>query len=64
MNDASEVLYTLYESINGSAGDNSPVDAVFGLAVREGVHCECGRVTHQQVHTAPAQSMSTKIVNK
>lgn len=49
MNDASEVLYTLYESINGSAGESSPVDAVFGLAVREGVHCECGKVTHKQV---------------
>lgn len=51
MNDASEVLYTLYESINSSAGAASPVDAIFGLAVKEGVHCHCGRTTHNQVQS-------------
>ena len=49
MNDASEVLYTLYESINGAAGAASPVDATFGLSVKEGVHCQCGTITHKQV---------------
>ena len=49
MSDASEVLYTLYEAINGVAGARSPVDAVFGLRVKEGVHCaDCGASTHQQ----------------
>ena len=50
MSDASEVLYTLYEAINGVAGPRSPVDAVFGLRIEEGVRCaDCGALTHQQV---------------
>ena len=55
MNDASEVLYTLYESINAYAGAASPVDAIFGLSVKEGVHCHCGKETHKQVRS-PAPS--------
>ncbi len=51
MSDASEVLYTLYEAINGVAGARSPVDAVFGLRIKEGVRCsDCGALTHQQVN--------------
>ena len=49
MSDASEVLYTLYEAVNCVAGARSPVDAVFGLRVKEGVRCAgCGKTTHQQ----------------
>ena len=49
MSDASEVLYTLYEAINGVAGARSPVDAAFGLRIKEGVRCtDCGQLTHQQ----------------
>jgi hypothetical protein len=53
MSDASEVLYTLYEAVNGVAGERSPVDAVFGLRVKEGVCCAgCSMTTHQQVRIA------------
>ena len=52
MSDASEVLYTLYEAVNGVAGAQSPVDAVFGLRVKEGVCCaSCNATTHQQARS-------------
>ncbi len=57
MSDASEVLYTLYEAINSVAGARSPVDAVFGLRIKEGVRCaDCGALTHQQASLEAARS--------
>ena len=59
MSDASEVLFTLYEAVNGVAGARSPVDAVFGLRIKEGVRCaHCGRVTHQQVSQGPSRQQA------
>lgn len=55
MHDANELLDTIYDCINQaeaimrpSSSSLSVVDAVFGLRVREAVHCPaCRKVTHE-----------------
>ena len=55
MNDAGEVLLTVYERIRALAlaqGLDPVVDRVFGLAVTEAVNCHrCGQTTHQNQYT-------------
>ena len=52
MNDAAEVLDTLYTSLEAVAGKEAPVNAVFTLNVVEAVHCKfCGKTTHLQDNT-------------
>eukprot|EP00887_Chlorella_sp_A99_P005108 scaffold25.g5108.t1 len=55
MNDAGEVLLTLYERINkvcAAAGRASEPDAIFGLHVAEALACAaCGCVSHQSTYT-------------
>jgi hypothetical protein len=55
MNDAAELLQTIYEHIRRVAGDAGiavDVDSVFGLAVREAVQCgRCQRTTQQSSYT-------------
>ena len=49
MNDAAEVLDTLYTSLEAVAGEDAPVNAVFSLHIMEAVHCgSCGKMTHHQ----------------
>ncbi|PSC67694.1 Inactive ubiquitin carboxyl-terminal hydrolase 54 isoform A [Micractinium conductrix] len=53
MNDAGEVLLTLYERAMGvSEGAASAVNEIFGLPVSECVRChKCGRTTHNSSYT-------------
>ena len=53
MNDAGEVLLTIYERIRAlSPGAAAVVDASFGLHVSESVHCSaCKKVTHLSEYT-------------
>ncbi len=47
MSDAAEVLGAVYDSLKEVPGGAELVDAVFGLRVRELVHCgSCGQDTH------------------
>ena len=49
MNDAAEVLDTLYTSLEAAAGKHAPVNAVFSLNIVERVKCHsCDKITHQQ----------------
>jgi hypothetical protein len=49
MNDAAEVLDTLYTSLEAAAGTDAPVNAVFSLNIVEQVKCRsCNMTTHQQ----------------
>ena len=49
MQDAAEVLDTLYESLVVVAGPEAPINAVFSLNIVESVTCRaCGTVTHMQ----------------
>jgi hypothetical protein len=54
MNDAGEVLLTIYEQIRALALARRAelvVDDVFGLAVTEAVNChKCGETTHQSCY--------------
>lgn len=51
MNDAAEVLLTLYNCVRAAAGE-AELDAVFGLAMREYVNCSaCGLDTHAYSYT-------------
>ena len=54
MNDAGEVLLTLYERVRGAckaAGLPSAPDAIFGLEVSEALRCSCGVTSHQHSYT-------------
>ena len=54
MNDAGEVLLTLYERVRGAceaAGLASAPDAIFGLEVTEAVRCSCGVTSHEHGYT-------------
>ena len=59
MNDAGEVLLTIYELINqgvaalrqyGMAADVADLDAIFGLAVHEYVHCSACQLSSHDSH--------------
>jgi hypothetical protein len=51
MSDAAEVLDAIYQQINAATGA-AGVEALFGSALREEVHCaDCGRTTQQSAYT-------------
>lgn len=53
MNDAGEVLLSIYERVMGVADPaGHAVNALFGLCVSEHVQCgACGKATHQNTYT-------------
>lgn len=54
MNDAGEVLLTIYERVMDLTGQSQdgPVQRIFGLPVDEHVQCHsCGRITQQNNYT-------------
>ena len=55
MNDAAEVLMCIYERVSEAAQEQARpvgIDAIFGLTVREEVHCsQCRKTTHQTSYT-------------
>lgn len=60
MSDAAEVLNAVYDSLGAVAGGAELVDSVFGLRVRELVHCSsCGRDTHDVAYTQSFYNVST-----
>ena len=49
MQDAAEVLDTLFQSIKIAAGLEAPINAVFSFNIVESVTCRaCGIITHMQ----------------
>lgn len=57
MNDAAEVLDTLYTSLEAVAGKQAPINAVFTLNIVEAVRCKsCGKTTHLQDNTPVSTS--------
>lgn len=59
MSDAAEVLNAVYDSLGEVPGGPELVDAVFGLRVRESVHCgDCGRDTHEASYTQSFYNVS------
>ncbi len=60
MSDAAEVLNAVYDSLGAVPGGAELVDSVFGLRVREVVHCgSCGRDTHEAAYTQSFYNVST-----
>jgi len=60
MSDAAEVLNAVYESLDGVEGGSAFVDSVFGMRVREVVHCSaCGRDSHEAAYTQLFYNVST-----
>ncbi len=59
MSDAAEVLNAVYDSLGEVPGGPELVDSVFGLRVRELVHCrDCGRDTHEASYTQSFYNVS------
>lgn len=53
MSDAGETLLAMFEKIREEAPATRALDDLFGLHVREAVHCmvpHCGKVTHQNTY--------------
>ncbi len=62
MNDAGEVLLTIYERVMEVSGqDDGPVQRIFGLPVAEHVQCHsCSRVTQQNSYTQFYQNITVR----
>jgi hypothetical protein len=59
MSDAAEVLAAIYDSLAQEPGGKALVEAVFGLQVREQVHCSaCERSTHESSYMQPFYNVS------
>lgn len=59
MSDAAEVLEAIYGSLGAVPGGGALVAGVFGLRVREVLHCgACGRDTHCNTYTQFFYNMS------
>ena len=59
MSDAAEVLGALCDSLERVGGGRALVNAAFGMAVHEVLHCvRCGRDTHASAYTQRLYNVS------